>query len=705
MAQPLTVHMLIMTDSDNESERIVSLLRNAGYAVRPTLVQDQDELEQVLNMPGSWDLLLTLDQSPELDLDASQVLEVVMASERDLPVLIFSEQPDQAKRLDFIRQGAIELLPRIPFDFESKDLTPPDEFELLLLLIRRELLNLAARRFQKKAEASLRESEKRCSLLLESSRDPIAYLADGMHVYANQAYMQLFGYEDFDELSMIGILDLVTDTQQAELKTFLRDYQKGQGADSLNLSFAREDNRTFEASLKLSHAEYDGETCLQLVLHQTHVNPEVQKQLQVINSQDLVTGLFNRGHFTNLLDETINRAHQGQDHASLLYIEIDNYDTLKDQLGIAGTDMLLADLAVWFREQLGPDALLARFADDILTLLLPRIALHDAKELAEKLCRQVAEQLFDIRDRTCTTTISIGVLPIGENSPTTAELLARADKTCQRSRAKGGNRASVYNSAIDGNDSQADRQIVEQIQEAWEGGHLHLYYQPIVNLHGEPGLFYEVLLRITDEKGNEITADKFYPVAKQVGLSNKLDRWVIEQASRSLAIEKDKGRHITLFVILSADSIIDETLPFWIRDTLKTNRLSSDSFIFQINENDAQTHLKKAKQLSDNLQAMHLKLSISHFTPTSFPLLKHLTADFLKLSGKLTNNLLNDEESQNTLRTLVDSAHAEGKLTIMPQIEDATTVALLWQYEVNYIQGYYLAAPGPSLDYEFQDSI
>lgn len=705
MAQPITVHMIIMTDSDNESERIVSLLRNAGYAVRPTLIQDQEELEQVLNLPGSWDLLLTLDQSPEIELNAQQVLETVMASERDLPVLIMTTEFSQSRRLEFVRHGAIDLLPRIPFDFENKDLTPPDEFELLLLILRRELQSLNARRFQKKAEASLRESEKRCSLLLESSRDPIAYLADGMHVYANQAYMQLFGYDDFDELSMIGILDLAADGQQAELKNFLRDYQKGQGTDSLNLRLTREDGSDFEASLKLSHADYDGEACLQLVLHQAQTSPEVEKQLQAISSQDLVTGLFNRAHFTNLLDETINRAHQSQDHACLLYIELDNYDTLKDQLGIAGTDMLLADLAVWFREQLGPDALLARFADDILTLLLPRLPLNDAKELGEKLCRQLAEQLFDIRDRTCTTTISIGVLPIGENSPTTPELLARADKTCQRSRAKGGNRVSVYNSAIDGNDSQADRQVVEQIQEAWEGGHLHVYYQPIVNLHGEPGLFYEVLMRITDDKGNEITADKFYPVAKQVGLSNKLDRWVIEQSSRALAIEKERGRNITLFVILSADSIIDETLPFWIRDTLKANRLSSDSFIFQINEADAQTHLKKAKQLADSLQAMHIKLSVSHFTPNSFPLLKHLSADFLKLSGKLLTNLLNDEESQNTLRTLVDTAHGEGKLTIMPQIEDATTVALLWQYEVNYIQGYYLAAPGPSLDYEFQDSL
>lgn len=89
----------------------------------------------------------------------------------------------------------------------AQDVCPAGETERLMLVIRRELANLEERRRRRVLESHLREAEQRCQLLLESSKDAIAYVNDGMHVYANHAYMDFLGYDDLDELMCIPLLD------------------------------------------------------------------------------------------------------------------------------------------------------------------------------------------------------------------------------------------------------------------------------------------------------------------------------------------------------------------------------------------------------------------------------------------------------------------------------------------------------------------
>ncbi len=82
----------------------------------------------------------------------------------------------------------------------AQDALPQGEDERLMRVAERELANLEERRARRAAEVALHEAEKRCQLLLDSSVDAIAYAHDGMHIYANRAYLELFGYADADEL-------------------------------------------------------------------------------------------------------------------------------------------------------------------------------------------------------------------------------------------------------------------------------------------------------------------------------------------------------------------------------------------------------------------------------------------------------------------------------------------------------------------------
>jgi PAS domain-containing protein len=69
--------------------------------------------------------------------------------------------------------------------------------------------DLDARRSQRRLESQMRETERRCDALIASSRDPIAYVHEGMHIRANDAYLEMFGYESFEDIEGLSLLDMV----------------------------------------------------------------------------------------------------------------------------------------------------------------------------------------------------------------------------------------------------------------------------------------------------------------------------------------------------------------------------------------------------------------------------------------------------------------------------------------------------------------
>src|SRR5690606_22377239 len=117
--------------------------------------------------------------------------------------------------------------------------------------------------------------ERRSQQLLDSSRDAIAYVQDGLYLYANQSFAELFGYEDKDDIDCMPIMDMVDDKDQDTLKTFLKDFTfKGLDAESTKLAFRglKQDGTAAPISLEVSHVTYDEEPCIQFLARANRVD-------------------------------------------------------------------------------------------------------------------------------------------------------------------------------------------------------------------------------------------------------------------------------------------------------------------------------------------------------------------------------------------------------------------------------------------------
>src|SRR5690554_2590998 len=200
------IRLLILDDSQNNAERLVSILRNAGHATRAHRVSSLEDLQESLQQ--TWDLCLAC---PETSFMSAQEACLIISQSHDVPFILLSEQDDLDTRSDALRSG-------------MQDCVPGTADALLTMVVKRELTNLAARRQRRIAEQSLRETEKRCQLLLDSSVDAIAYVLDGMHIYANRSYIRLFGYDDADDLAAEPMVGLIAAKDQNNFKDFLRHY-------------------------------------------------------------------------------------------------------------------------------------------------------------------------------------------------------------------------------------------------------------------------------------------------------------------------------------------------------------------------------------------------------------------------------------------------------------------------------------------------
>lgn len=678
-----TIRLLILEDSQNEAERLVSLFRNAGQATRVHRLTSSDDLAEALQK--SWDLLISSPSSEHLA--PSEAISAIRRQAKDIPVIQLLADNDSDSITEALALGAQDALPQ-------------GEDERLILVAKRELANLEERRARRAAEVALREAEKRCQLLLDSSVDAITYVHDGMHIYANRAYLELFDYQDADELEGMPMIDLIAGADQANFKNFLKNYQSAEGNAELACTGIQANGQTFQARMSFSPAAYDGEPCIQVVIRAESDNAELEEKLREISSQDLVTGLYNRNYFLELMDTAAERAVTAGQPASLAYIRVDHYARLLAEVGLAGIDLLLTDLANLLRAHFPGDAQLARFGDDVFSVLQPGQTPEQAEASLTALLKKVDSHLFDINGRTAQTTLSIGVAGLNEKTAKAQEVVNRAQRSADE--LSEGNALKLFSPAEELAAAANRGNIVAMVQQALEHNSFRLLFQPIISLRGDSYEHYEVLLRLLNSQGQEVPPQDFLNAAKEAGLGEKIDRWVILNSIKLLADHRSKGHNTRLFVHLSSASLQDQTLLPWLSVALKAARLPSDSLGFQFSEQDALTYLKQAKLLTQGLEELHCKVALTQFgcALNPFNTLKHLKIDFVKLDPSFSQDL-SQADNQEALKTLLSSLHAQAKLTIVPYVESASVLATLWQAGVNYIQGHYLQGPSQTMDYDF----
>jgi len=684
------IRLLIVDEGFHKAEQITSSLRATGMHVRAEFAEDSEDMCDILENK-TIDLVLFSIDLPDFTLKQGQHL--IRECGRHVALVAMAKKVNTEVVVNAIKEGA-------------QDVVASDSLEHLIQVIKREAYNINIWRRAMRLEMDFQESEKRCQNLLSNSKDAVAYVHEGMHIFANQVYMELFGNTDFDELEGTPIIDMVDASQQNQLKTFLRELSKNENeTNELELQLIHSSGERISATLEFSRASYDGEPCTQILIRSRADTTELEEQINYLHQHDLVTGLYNRQHFMDELKTSITQAINARQQSFLVYIAIDNFQSIRDMVGISGCDTLIGDIATIIRENATDEDLVSRFGAYSYTCLGKVTEKKLVEDYANRVIEAVEQHISEIGSQSISATCSASIVFLDENSPDNPnEIISRAERGCAEIEATGGNSTKTYiPKAGEMTQEEADGITADLIKDALNHNRIRGMYQPIVGVKAQGGERYVSSVEITSDEGHVLYPKDYQAAAERTGTAKMLDRWKILHAIKKVAETSKQGRKIEIFLPLSTDSIRDPGLAIWVSENLAKAKINGEQLIFMVDEASAVNQLKAAKTLAKGLQQIHCKFAIDEFGTglNPFQLIKHVDADYVRINHVYMDGLAHNNENQNSIRELAYQAMDMEVNTITPGVIDAAVLSVLWTLNVDFVQGDFLQPPQKELNYDF----
>lgn len=678
MEQSPILNALIAAEHLTDGELLVNALRKAGYSVHAEPVADESALrDQLLRM--RWDALFLLPG----DHCSSPPRLFTLLSELSLDVCCIAlGTPCDAK-------GKPLSLPEGCITGTATDFGNPGEVSQLLRMVRHELKGLAVRRELRSTNTALTELQERYHLLLQSSSDAVAYLHEGLHVYANDAYVAMFGFASEDELRQQGFLDLVDPQDVDRVREYLRQCSNHQDSNCVFLGTTAPHSLS-RLSLQCASSRFEDEPCTQIIVRPAAGNIAQQQRLRQQESMDLLTGLLNRNAINARIDQAIAEGIYEHRTRAVLMIKLEEFTDLVLLAGKSVANLLLADVGHLVQNHLPEGAVMGHYGDgEFVVLLATETRLAQEPFLAE-LASRLNLGLHTLQPAGANLSFGAGVAIVNELTPSAPVVVDRArhNLTVQARQAQTPVRDTPYGTA----DAMFHRLESAFVQEDFV-----LVFQPVVNLKEDGIERYEVRIRLQDHD-NLIYPPRFLELANQHGLGEKIDRWVCTKSLQLLRERNNPALKLTLN--LTHNSIVSPEFLPWLRQQMQNERIMASQVSLQISELDIVSSPEQVRVFCDQLKALGLDLSITHFGCTlgQEPL---EDATFIKLDKSLLENIDTDVAQRDRLNTTVSSLHARGLLVIAPMIDSIDLLPYLWQANINLVQGNCLQEPSASMDFRF----
>ncbi len=167
---------------------------------------------------------------------------------------------------------------------------------------------------------------------------------------------------------------------------------------------------------------------------------QANERLKELAITDYLTGVFNRRHFTDLLNSEFRRSQRYKTAMSLALIDLDHFKQINDQYGHAAGDQVLTEFAALLLKSFRATDTVARFGGEEFVALLPHTQIPHAQTAIEKVLRQLQDTSIGGLALGALT-FSAGVCSYPSDScDSPKSLLAAADQALYRAKAEGRNR-------------------------------------------------------------------------------------------------------------------------------------------------------------------------------------------------------------------------------------------------------------------------
>ena len=196
----------------------------------------------------------------------------------------------------------------------------------------------------------------------------------------------------------------------------------------------------FEGRITALPQLYAGEPAVVWVASNITGTKQLERRLHQLAMSDELTGLHNRRYFMQALSHAYARFTSQGRPACLMYLDVDYFKAINDNLGHAAGDQALRDLAATVQALVAPQDLFCRLGGDEFAVLCPERTMDAMAVLAQQLMERAKQALQPYATVGPAPAVSLGLAHFQPNDPDVHAIMQRADQALYSAKAPGAHR-------------------------------------------------------------------------------------------------------------------------------------------------------------------------------------------------------------------------------------------------------------------------
>jgi len=471
-------------------------------------------------------------------------------------------------------------------------------------------------------------------------------------------------------------------------------------------------SRAFEARLL---PQSDG-TVLMVIRDATD-RKRTEARIRRLAFYDSLTGLPNRQLFQRNAARSLEHAREKGGIVAVLYLDLDRFKRVNDNLGHSVGDALLRNVARRLEQSVGittpaVDSLksfeefaappIGRLSGDEFVLLLSHIT--DAGQ-ADAFANEVQQSLaapFECEGHSLVVTPSIGIAMYPEDGADIEDLLIKADMAMYRAKERGRNGHAFYGESLTVR-SLGRLELETELRRAFEAGEFELHYQPKIELGSGTVIGVEALLRWHHFERGWIAPEKFIPIAEETGLIAAIGDWVIREACKTLdAWAKIGLSRLSIAVNVSVRQFDKPDFVDSVLHILKKFGVGPNRIELEITESLLMRNVAETTGNLKRLAAAGVGVSIDDFGTgySSLGYLKQFTVHSLKIDRSFVKDLTVGGDDSAICSAIIALARELRLKVIAEGVETVEQLNFLRLQKCDQAQGYLISQPLPAAEFE-----
>ena len=428
------------------------------------------------------------------------------------------------------------------------------------------------------------------------------------------------------------------------------------------------------------------------------------QQLQHEAFHDGLTGIANRVLFSQRLEQAIQwqNRYKEEDFA-VLFLDLDRFKIVNDSLGHLAGDTLLCTVAKRLENEVRAVDTVARLGGDEFTVLLERLdSYEEVLEIASRILASLLKPI-KLKNQEVQISASIGII-FSENIYNSAEEVLRdADIAMYYAKTKGKAQYQVFDKSMR-EKAVIQLELETELRKAIEHEALQAYYQPIISVTTQELVGFEALCRWEHPSKGFIPPDVFIPIAEEVNLITQLDIQILIQACKFMSTLKSKihNQSLILSANFSSQHFVQINFTEQLLNILKSIDFDPNQLRIEITEGVLlSSDTIVAKNLRD-LRAKGINIQIDDFGTcySSLSYLQRFSIDTLKIDRSFITHLLEDSESVELVKAIIQMSQNLGLNVIAEGVEEFDQFLRLQSLGCTFVQGFYFSKPMPAKDLE-----